>query len=147
MTIKFHPNITKLMLNKGILSSLTSTVGVTLFQGTQPTAADVTANWSTHSPNALVHWSGVTWTHPSSDATLGVTTFPSATATGSGIATWAIIWSTNITSIGGTLPHANFILVPASNTSGTGVIRVTNSNITSGQSVMLAEGTITGRVV
>jgi hypothetical protein len=143
MAIKFHPNIAKLLLGKGILSGLTTTVAVTLFKGSQPTAADVTANWTTHSPNVLVHWTGVGFTQPFNDLTLGVNVFPTPTvATGTGTATWAIIWATNVATLGGTLPNTSFLVVPASNTSNLGVIRVLNENITSGQSIGLAEGTI-----
>lgn len=142
----FHPNIRNLFIGRGILAGLTSTVGVTVFSGTQPPISQVEANWSTYSSQILVHWSGVGFTQPLDGILLSVTAFPTpAVATATGTAKWAIIWSTNLLSAdvaGSTLPSTSFIVVPVSIASGTGVIRVADVNITSGSSITLQDASI-----
>lgn len=144
--IIFHPNIKQLFLGRGVFAAISNPNAVTVFSGTQPTAASITSSWSTYSPLVLVHWQGAGFTMPLTNSLMTVTSFPpAATATGTGTATWAIIWASNVTPAsvaGSTLPNTSFIVCPVTNTGGNGVIRVTNTSITAGTSVSLADASI-----
>jgi len=119
---------------------------VTVFGGTQPTAAQIAASWSTYSAQYLLHWTNVLWFEPPTYNTLLSsqifnTQIPAGKAAfRSGTATWAIIWNrTNVSEAtiqGATLPTttAGFIVVPASNSGGNGVVRLTTTSIVSGTS-------------
>lgn len=127
---------------------------VTVFGGTQPTAAQIAASWSTYSAQYLVHWTNVLWFLPPAFTTLASsqvynTQIPAGKAAfRSGTATWAIIWNrTNVSEAtiqGATLPSltAGFTVVPVTNSGGNGVVRLTTTSIVSGTSYQPADITL-----
>lgn len=154
MTILFHPNIRNLMINQGLMygfpASTPSQAGVsaiTVYSGVQPTAAQVTANWSLYNSaagNFLVHYQGAAWGNPSYGILLQLTTIPAAVApTNSGTASWCIIWNTNVTPAaiaGGTLPSASFIVGTVSDGVGQGVVRFSNTSLVAATPVTILDG-------
>ena len=143
----FHPNIRNLMIGQGILAALSTLVGVTVYSGSQPTAAFIEANWSNFNATPLLHWTDVGFTQPLNGILASVTTFPApVNALLTGTASWAIIWSTNVTAVqvaAGAIPSTSFIVCPVSISSGAGVIRLTNTSIVAGASTSLIDGSIT----
>ena len=120
------------MVGRGLLGGLASTVGVTVYSGTQPSAATIASNWTSYnSSNAscLIHFQGVGWTHPIDGTTTfsSITTFPASTAAiNSGIGEWCIVWSTAVTPTalaGATIPSTSFIIGPVSTLAGNGIVR------------------------
>lgn len=75
-----------------------------------------------------------------------ISTFPAAVnALNSGTATWAIVWTSAVTGVNvaaGTLPSTNFMVVPASNSIGDGVIRFSDPVFTSGVSKAILDGSV-----
>jgi hypothetical protein len=153
----FHHNIIQLARQTMITSTLDTTDGVVGFQcstkvslyaGLQPTANDVAANWPSYTststdylgfiPSALL-----TEVSTSSFTLAALTT---ATATGSGTATWAILWNKDISNGSldtDTLPTSAFWVVPACDiTTSTGVAILLDTNLTSGQTFTLADVTL-----
>lgn len=130
------------------------TAFVTLHSGVQPTANDVKNNWSSYNwsnsdflgglPVSLVETS-------TSSFTLQTTT--STIANRNGTSTWAIFWSRRLTSTSSSLvtlttssftstnpPTNYFFVVPVSNiTTTSGVVRMNDQNITSGQVSTVSE--------
>jgi hypothetical protein len=116
---------------------------VTVFQGTQPTAPQVIASWTTYNVNFLIHWTPIVAPAPIGYTTLGGenrTTFTTPAAVAafrSGTASWAIYWpnaysQANIESA--TLPSNRFIIVPVSINSGAGCVKLTTLGLTAGTS-------------
>ena len=155
MTIKFHPNVGKLFIGRGILGGgLTADSAITVYDGVQPTAQQILDNWasySSNSANCLAHYVAANWIQPVNNTApyACISKFPvAAPAFHSGIGKWAILWSTN-PSLGAmalaTIPTNSFIVVPVSNMQGHGVIRFdTDTNFTSGVSKDIIDGVITG---
>lgn len=136
------------MISLGILSGMANTVGITAFSGTQPSAAQILANWTTYAAQILVHWSGVTYTRPLDGVlmTMGTPAPSPATATGTGTATWGLIWTTNVMPSdlnNGTIPSTQFMVVPVSLTLDDGVVRLATTTINTGDSVQLLDTSIT----
>lgn len=151
MTIKFHPNLSYLILNKGLLGGFSATVGITVYGGAQPSTAQVTSNWAAYNSNTahyLAHYTGVGWTHPLDTWTnfIAITTFPTpAVAVHTAEATWCIIWAieptgTQLDNI--TLPMDSFIIAPASSLTGQGAIRFFDPNFVTGISYSIMDGAI-----
>ena len=116
---------------------------VTVFQGTQPTAAQVIASWTTYNVNFLVHWNNIIAPAPVGYTTLGgenrmtLTTPAAVAAFRSGTASWAIYWpaawtQANIQSA--TIPNIRFIILPVSINSGAGCVKLTTLGLTAGTS-------------
>lgn len=126
---------------------------VTIFSGAQPTAAQISASWSTYSAQYLVHWS-VAWYSPPLVATLAASQYhycqlPAAKiAFRSGTAAWGIIWcNSNLSEAtiqGGTMPSParGYIVVPVSDNGGDGCIKVTSTTITAGSSYQPSDITL-----
>ncbi len=119
---------------------------VTVFDGAQPTTAQITASWSTYSAQYLVHWTNVLWQSLPTYTTLASSQVYSAqipaakAAFRSGTATWGIVWNrTNVSEAlvqGATLPSTptGFIVFPVTDSGGNGVVRLTTTSIVSGTS-------------
>lgn len=151
----FYTGVTNSYANLGIKNNFAASFAVTVFQGVQPSAADITSSWSSSSANYLQHWTGCSWTQPSLNSpplgnTLQLTAIPAATtANATGTATWAILWGSNVSEASvqtGTLPNANFIVGPVTDLTGNGIVRLSSNSITIGASssptdVVLSFGT------
>lgn len=164
MALQYHQPLLNNFMSSGVrygISGGSNSTGtaVTLFKGTQPTAADILASWTTYNVSALVHWTGVLWLTPPDVNTLtstkSTTTLPpsATTAFGTGTAEWALLWPTTVISgvaggvtqvnvLGSTIPSNLFIVVPASGPVGNGVVKVANTSIQSGTSYAPTDITI-----
>ena len=155
MTMQFSSSIANLMAGRGILQGFNVTVQattfpscITIYSGSQPSAAAVTAAWSSYnSTNAafLAHFPGASWTNPSAGTLVQLSVPAAVNASNSGTAAWAIVWQSSYTlaQMGtGTLPNAAFLVVPVSLNTGNGVIRMTNLTVTSGTSTSIYDGSI-----
>lgn len=143
MAIIIHPNIKQLYAT--VMASLfAAPSSITIYSGAQPTAPQIIAAWpsyNTTNASFLLHYQSVTWGVPTGLTSIGVTTFPPATLpTNTGVASWAILWMTSI-AVGtmgtGTLPNLNFVVVPVSSAGGTGVVKFSDTAITTGTAVSL----------
>ena len=150
MALLLTSPIMNLYVRKAFLDFMDSTFTVTLYQNTQPTAADLTSSYSTYYPDMLLHWKGASmlWTQPNQDTlNAGNTCYVNApnsnTAIRTGTATWAVIWAnTQVTEAianNTTLPNNRFIICPASDGSGNGIVKLTSTSITSGVSYAASE--------
>lgn len=119
---------------------------ISTYAGSMPTPGSIVSNWTqynTSSSNLLVHHVGASWTHPSSGILLQLSIPPAVNALNSGVAAWCILWSTNISAAqiaGSTLPSTSFMVVSASDLSGAGIIRFTDTNIGAGASIVIGDG-------
>lgn len=149
MTILFSSSIANLMIGQGLLNGFSNPMAISIFGGTKPTAAQITASWSsynTSNPNFLAHYLGAGWTQPNSGTILALTTIPPAIASiNTGTGSWCILWATNVsaaTAAGSTLPSTQFIVADVSDFSGTGVIKFTDLNFVAGVSKSVLLGNI-----
>jgi hypothetical protein len=149
MTVQFHSNIRNLIVGRGLSLGFTSPCAISIFGGARPTAAQITSSWAsynTSNPNFLAHYLGATWTNPNGGTVLTLTTIPAAVnALNTGTGVWAILWATNISGAsvaGSTLPSTQFIVVDVSEFAGTGVIKFTSAEFTSGVSKAILLGNI-----
>jgi hypothetical protein len=131
---------------------------VTLHSGSQPTANDVRDNWSTYNyDNSSFLAGGLVGIQETSTSSFTIVSTTSTTANRSGTATWAILWSSRLTSTatslatlttssftGATPPTNIFTVVPVSDiTTTTGVIRINDQNVVAGQVSTISEVTFT----
>lgn len=120
---------------------------VTLYGGVQPSAETITNNWTSYNSNFLVHILNVFGQYPYIENPAqpqGIAFYSSGTATAanSGTATWAIMWPTNPdqTAIsGGTLPSTLFMVVPVTDLTSNGAIRLTSTSIVSSNSYSVTD--------
>jgi hypothetical protein len=128
-------------------------VTFTIYGGTQPTAADIVANWpsyyntfllnlptaaNVYQPNAGVVDTGVSLFNT------GLPT--SQTSNAAGTAEWAIMWGASgydPLSHPTTIPDTKFIVVPVSNTSGTAPLRLASTTIAAATSYTIADFSLT----
>ena len=150
MSLEWDTTFPAMFLAQGIRVAMSSTVAITIYKGTKPSAETIANNWSnykTGSSDILIHYTGSAWTQqPVSGSLLGLSTIPpSKNALGSGDATWAIIWMTDVTDAAcaaTTIPNTSFIVVDCSDIGGSGVIRFSDINFTTGVSKAISEATI-----
>ena len=118
-----------------------------LHAGLQPTANDVADNWPNYTSTSTDYLGFVSGTLLEvSTSSFTLQTLTTATATGSGTATWAILWNRGV-SVGSlasdTLPTTAFWVVPVCDvTTSTGVVILLDTNLTSGQTFSLADVTL-----
>lgn len=118
---------------------------VTLYSGVQPSAATITSSWTSYNSNFLVHVLNVFAQcpylfNPAQPAGFAFYSSDSATAINSGTATWAIMWPSNPNQAaiqGGTIPSSAFIVVPVTDATSNGAIRLVSTNIVSGNSYQI----------
>ena len=144
----FSPSIAYVMTGRCLLA--TFVVGtnsfpssITIFGGSQPSAATVTANWGAYRTAFLAHFPGAAWSQPGQGPLLQLTVPPAAAATLTGTATWAIIWDSSLslaTVQGNALPSTVFAVVPVSLNTGTGVIRLSNTSLVAATSYTIYDG-------
>lgn len=150
MALIWDTTFSGVMINKGIKLALSATTAVTVYGGTQPSAADIANNWANYkssSSNCLAHYVDATWNIPQLHGPLlAIDNVPTTSpALNSGEATWAIFWITNVTLAnvqGSTLPSTNFIVVPCSSLTGKGVIRFIDPVFTAGVSKNINEAVL-----
>lgn len=140
----YDQNLRNLYIFQAIIAGSTANIAITVFEGTQPTAANITSSWSSASANYLQHWTGAYWTQPTGTTVgagnvcmIGAT--PTAQlANKTGTATWGVIWASNVTEASvqsSTLPNANFIVGPVTDISGNGMIKMNSTSTTAGSNV------------
>ena len=150
MSLEWDTTFPAMFLWQGIRVAMSSTVAITVYKGTKPSAETIANNWSnykTGSVDILIHYTGSVWTQqPVTGSLLGLSTLPpSKNALGSGNATWAIIWMTDVTDAACaaiTIPNTSFIVVDCSDIGGGGVIRFSDITFTTGISKVISEATI-----
>lgn len=118
----------------------------TIYGGSQPSANDLATNWASQSyyNTFLVHWqgSGQTFRQPgltvyNTGRYMELNTPPSAATSYNSItttATWGVMWGTGLSqatllAATSTIPFVNYIVVPVSDLSGNGVIRLYSTSI------------------
>lgn len=148
MTLIFSPGMRNLYMGRGVAAGFAGTFAISVYSGVQPTAAQITSNWTSYNeptPGFLVHYTGAAWTQPSNGILLQLTLPAAQTVLNSGLASWAILWSTNLTLANvqsSTLPSTSFMVVPCSDSTGQGVVRFTNSTLTAGVSTPILDGSM-----
>ena len=155
MALTFFSDLLNAFVHNGIYSQVSWNASVnssvTVFSGSQPSAASVVSSWSTYSSAYLVHWTGVQWPTPTGNNTLGsgnqitANTPAAQNAFRSGTAAWAIWWPSNISEAtvqGSSLPSTSFVILPVSGSAGTGCVRLTSTTIASGTSYQPTDITI-----
>lgn len=124
------------MTNRGMAQGFSSP-SVTIYSGVQPAASVVTSSWSSYNnTNSNLLWhaqSGLTLTVAGSGLSIYGSTLPALTApVRDGTASWGIIWSGSVAynAMGtSSIPNSSFIVVPVTDTSGNGVIRLTSTTL------------------
>ena len=115
--------------------------------GVQPTANDVADNWSNYTSTSTDYLGFVSGTLLEvSTSSFTLQTVTTATAAGTGVATWAILWNRSVSAgalASATLPTRAFWVVPVCDvTTSTGVAILLDTNLTSGQTFTLADVTL-----
>ena len=149
MALIFSQSMRNLMIGRGLLANFASPCSISIYTGIQPTTNDVISNWSAYNSGTsgfLIHYTGATWTQPSSGILMQLTTFPAAGfPVNTGTATWCILWATAITGANvaaTTLPSNNFLIGPCSDSVGLGVIRFANPNLSTAASAVILDGSV-----
>lgn len=147
--MKFHSNIQNLMARKGINDGFNGSAStITVYSGSQPTAAEIVANWANYKSTALeflVHYPSAYWDLPDEGSTVILSVPPPVVTLHAGVAAWAIVWATNVNvsaMSAATAPALSFIVVPVTDTLGGGVIRYASTNLASGVSAPISSGSI-----
>ena len=164
MAIIFHKNIRNAFLyqtwwyglvgNAAYVPAATPMpCAVTIYGGTQPSAATIAANWASYNTSFLLHlYTGAALGQPSADTvdtgvTVTLTTLPTAqTSNAAGTATWAILWGSALTQgniNAGTIPSTRFIVLPVSSTAGTAPLRMASTTIASSTAYTVADLSLT----
>ena len=150
MTVLFSSLLHRLVAGRGFAAGFTSPFAISIYGGVKPSAAQILANWTSYNNSAgtdfLAHYVGAVWTHPGGTETIHLTPPAAANSLNTGIGTWCILWTSNVTQIaavGGIIPNTQFIVADVSNFGGTGIIRFTDVNFTVGTSKAILSGAIT----
>jgi hypothetical protein len=152
----FHYNTVQLARQSMITDTLGSSdtsdptscdLKAAIYAGAQPTANDVAANWSSYKSTSTDYLGFVSGTLLEvSTSSFTLQTLTTATAAGSGTATWAILWNRGVSAgsmASATLPTSAFWVVPVCDvTTSTGVAILLDTNLTSGQTFTLADVTL-----
>lgn len=135
MALIYHPNIRGLIANTGILPQFSSP-SITLYSGTQPNPASIISSWSSYnssSSDLLWHAQNGLTMSIINDVTVYASAFPAlASPVRNGTASWAILWVSNLaySAMGtSTIPSTYFIVLPVSNTTGNGVVRLESTSL------------------
>ena len=158
MAIIFNYNIRNLLMHTGIhcgantvnpsTSTTTSVWGLTILSGVQPSAATITSTWTNYNTTYLYHVQNVTLATsfsntPGAPQGLILDSTPSSVAAeNSGTASWGIMWPTNPTEVtiqSSSLPSTRFIVLPVTDTLGTGPIRLTSTAIVAASSYTIQD--------
>jgi len=148
MALLYSQSTRNLMIGRGLLANFSSPCAISVYSGTQPTSASIINNWSLYSQptsNFLAHFIGASWTQPSNGILMQLTVPPTVPADHTGTASWAILWTTNVSAVtvaGASLPSNNFAVVACSDAIGPGVIRFVSTSITAATAVTILDGSI-----
>lgn len=124
---------------------------VSIFSGSQPTAAAIVANWGIYNstnPVFLAHYDNCRWTEAVARTAnfCTITTFHAAVpAANTGTAGWAIIWPTNpvMSDMTALLPSNYFLVCAVSTLPGSGIIKFDpDLNFTQGINKSIADAAI-----
>lgn len=159
----FSPSVAGLLAGRGVMipMGMTSnaasnvTVALTVYSGTQPSANTISSNWTNYNTTYLFHMANVEYelVYSSSNTLSGLISnanFPTSNAAVSGgTAGWCIIWCSNVQNGNGagqiantTIPNAQFLVGPVTEAWGNGVVRLTNTSISSAQTYNFVDSTI-----
>lgn len=160
MTILYAPPVRQMFmqrgLTQGILGSNTNGAvnrAITLYGGAQPSADTVISSWASYNTSFLVHWPNIPLGNFFPEASSPYLTngvLPSAVAaSNSGTAAWAILWAANPAAGTGagqisnaTIPTTGFIIIPASDVFGNGILKLTTTTITAPTTYMFLDFTL-----
>lgn len=143
-------------LGNNFLRSLGDTMfatsaSITVYSGAQPTAVTVQGDWTSYKTSnveCLAHFlTGPSWSYNAGTLTWYNTTNPNATNVyNTGTASWAIIWSKTISTVlvqGSTLPDTQFVVVPVSTATGTGILRMVSADVVPGTTATVTSSGMT----
>lgn len=149
MALIFSQSMRNLMIGRGILANFASPCSISIYMGIQPTSDNIISNWVSYNSGTsgfLIHYTGATWSQPSSGILMQLSTFPAAGfPINTGTASWCILWATAVTAANvasTTLPSNNFIVAPCSDSVGLGVIRFSNPNLSTASSAVILDGSL-----
>jgi len=133
LTIKFHSNISNLLIGQGILAAgYNAPCSITVYSGSQPMPINIVNDWLSYkasNTNFLINYTDVEWSHALNGEApfCSIDTFPASTLpVHAGDGAWAILWPRNITTTNlsqDAIPETIFLVVPVSILTGNGVIR------------------------
>lgn len=159
----FSPSVAGLMAGRGVLvpmgittnASSNVTVSLTVYSGTQPSAANVANNWSTYNTSYLFHMPDVEYKlqDPTSNTLCGLITNANSptsnAAVNSNTASWCIIWCSNVQEGSGAgqlsntaIPNGNFLVGPVTVYTGNGIVRLSDLAITSSNTYNFVDSSI-----
>lgn len=159
----FSSTVAGLMAGRGIMVPMgistnaesNVTVSLTVYSGTQPTAANVADNWSTYNTSYLFHMPNVEYKlqNPNSNTQCGLITnanYPTSnTSINSNTASWCIIWCSNIQEGSGAgqlsntaIPDVNYVVGPVTLYTGKGIVRLSDLSITTGNTYNFVDSSI-----
>lgn len=121
---------------------------ITIYSGSQPNANVLISDWATYNTSYLIHKSDVIIYMPNNSTKENTkiltsrTTITPQTAINTGNAEWCVIWignqpESNVT--GATIPNTSFIIAPVTDPLGNGVVRLSNTVISTNDSVSIVD--------
>lgn len=148
MAMTFSTTFGPFLLNRLATKVGSGVRSISIYSGSQPTAAAVATNWANYkSSNSifLAHFNDVAMTNGYGLTTpsFTLTTPPTATVTplNDGTATWAIIWSANnVNPAALNIPATSqFIVVPVTTQLLNGVVRLADINVLTTSPLAIAD--------
>lgn len=159
----FSPSVAGLMAGRGVMvpmgmttnSAVNVTVSLTVYSGSQPSANAIESGWTNYNTTYLFHMPNVEYEllFNTSNTQCGLITnsnFPTSNAAvNGGTASWCIIWCSNVQNgnstgqiANTTIPNTQFLVGPVTEPWGNGVVRLSNTTITSTQTYNFVDSTI-----
>ena len=163
MTIKFNQSMRNIVIGSGIMvilsdvirapgsfdpvDTITGKAGITIWSGSQPTAANIITNWTSYNSSFLCHWQDVVLIQSNSylagiGASITLSSAGSTTAINSGTAGWGIIWPSNPSQsqVSNTsITSTKFIVVSVSEIGLGGVIMLDDTSIITGNTYDISD--------
>lgn len=147
MAYKYHWHYENVWLYRAVKIPFTSAFAITVFGNTQPTANDIVSNWSTTYYNtSLAHFTGATISHTGANSRDSIISLSAASLSSTGLntgtATWAIMWTSNVSpanAVLSSLPSTSFLVVPAGSLSSNSVIRMSSDSVVTSATTTLED--------
>jgi hypothetical protein len=164
MTIKFNQSMRNIVIGSGIMMSLTDIerqvagssvnvdtitgkAGITIWNGSQPTPANIISNWTSYNSSFLCHWQDVVLIQSESylagiGASITLNSAGSTMAINSSTASWGIIWPSNPSQsqVSNTsITSTKFIVVSVSEIGLGGVIMLDDTSIITGNTYNISD--------